>query len=667
VSKVLACEPVACSALTVAHSDTNSISGLTLATHLVTCDDGYISPSGTTFVVACVQAAPGVSIWSNVNSCSVVSCPALTVENSDSYFFAGNTLDSHEVTCDYGFISNAGSSFTVTCMGSGPGASDWSGVQSCDAVPCPFLTIVNSDTISVSGFTLDTHVVSCDSGYTSSAGITFTSTCGATGPRVSSWQNVLDCQAVSCPLLSVSYSSTNMVTGSTLATHTVTCDDGYTSSAGSTFTATCTGTTPGVSSWRNVLTCEPVACAAVTVENSDTESLSGYSLETRLVTCNYGYSSSSGTTFTLTCSTFRPGQSIWTNVLSCEPVACLDLDVVNSDTVSVSGNTLDTHTVRCDIGYTSSSGNEYVAVCSAVGPGLSAWSNVYTCNAVSCPLLSISHSDTTLVSRMTSATHLVTCAVGYTSLAGTSFTATCAGTRPGLSAWINVVSCDAVSCPLLTVSNSDTTLVIGSTSDTHVVQCNIGYTSSAGNVYTAICSGTQVGESEWFNVVSCDPVSCPPLTVLISDTAAVTGLTSATRLVTCNDGYTSMAGFTFTATCAGTADGVSAWSNVLTCDPVVCPAVTVLNSDTSSLAGAILATHRIGCNNGYTSSDGNTFTITCDPFYRLASAWSNVLTCNPVACPSVTIAHSDSTFVSGLTSEEHIVRCQDGYTSSVGS
>ena len=64
----------------------------------------------------------------------------------------------------------------------------------------------------------------------------------------------------------------------------------------------------------------------------------------------------------------------------------------------------------------------------------------------------------------------------------------------------------------------------------------------------------------------CTAVACLLLTVDYSNTTDQSGATTDTRVVACNDGYNSSDGVTFNSTCSGTVSGVSAWSNVLTCD-----------------------------------------------------------------------------------------------------
>ena len=53
---------------------------------------------------------------------------------------------------------------------------------------CGVLTVPNSDALEVVGEPFETHVVTCDSGYNSSEGVSFTATC----LNLPGW-SVLDC------------------------------------------------------------------------------------------------------------------------------------------------------------------------------------------------------------------------------------------------------------------------------------------------------------------------------------------------------------------------------------------------------------------------------------------------------------------------------------------
>ena len=130
--------------------------------------------------------------------CSVVACAELTISMSNTAHFAGNTNDSRVVVCNDGFVSSAGVSFIATCMGNAPGQSSWSNALTCIAVSCPSLTVSQSDTSNVNGLTFDTRIVNCNDGYEepNSGGSSFIAVCAGTAPGQSFWSNVLTCQGI---------------------------------------------------------------------------------------------------------------------------------------------------------------------------------------------------------------------------------------------------------------------------------------------------------------------------------------------------------------------------------------------------------------------------------------------------------------------------------------
>ena len=67
---------------------------------------------------------------------------------------------------------------------------------------------------------------------------------------------LIDSVAVDCPALTVANSDTSGVVVSTTGTRSVGCSNGYSSSSGDSFVSTCSGSSPGVSTWTNVLTCD---------------------------------------------------------------------------------------------------------------------------------------------------------------------------------------------------------------------------------------------------------------------------------------------------------------------------------------------------------------------------------------------------------------------------
>ena len=185
--------------------------------------------------------------------------------------------------------------FTVTCDGVTDGPSVLTGEESiCDLVPCPKLTVVNSDTSNVTGNTADTHLVTCMDGYGSVVDSetvgSFNISCTGVGAGVSNWSNVIPCDEIACPALSVLNgaipSLADAVHGSEV---TVTCDNGYNSSDGSSFVTTCVASAPGETAWTNVLTCTALPCPALTVTNSDSTALAMFTGDATLVTCSTGY------------------------------------------------------------------------------------------------------------------------------------------------------------------------------------------------------------------------------------------------------------------------------------------------------------------------------------------------------------------------------------------
>ena len=161
----------------------------------------------------------------------------------------------------------------------------------------------------------------------------------------------------------------------------VTCNAGFSANSISSFTATCSGTTSGNSQWTNVLTCLPVACSPVSIAFSDSQSslLDGKTLDTLTVTCNNGYSSTAGPAFPVYCLGTGTLQSTWTQVLACNSVACPTLSVPNSSASAITGNTLDVRDVTCSNGYISSNGASFTVTCSGTAPGQSAWNVTLTC------------------------------------------------------------------------------------------------------------------------------------------------------------------------------------------------------------------------------------------------------------------------------------------------
>ena len=58
-----------------------------------------------------------------------VACPELTIPHSNITELSGYTLDTHAVQCNDGYAADTDSLFLITCAGVQPGHSDWSNAQ----------------------------------------------------------------------------------------------------------------------------------------------------------------------------------------------------------------------------------------------------------------------------------------------------------------------------------------------------------------------------------------------------------------------------------------------------------------------------------------------------------------------------------------------------------
>ena len=115
---------------------------------------------------------------------------------------------------------------------------------------------------------------------------------------------------------------------------------------------------------------------------------------------------------------------------------------------------------------------------------------------------------------------------------------------------------------IIPFSDSTSAVTAKTTTQTHAVACDDGY-SGSGNAVCSPESGAVT--SSWTGALVCTPAVCANLpSIAFSDiTAAVSGKTTTqTQVVTCNDGYSGSA----TATCTADSSAVTAaWTGVPTC------------------------------------------------------------------------------------------------------
>jgi len=650
------------------------------------CDAGFETDvdSSETMTWKCSMGSSGTPVWTSADGtgCYDTLCANLEVSNSDtSKAIRMFPHDVRTVTCDDGYVagnlsSQSGTTFNVTCT---PGLV-FQNSSACLPVDCPLLTVANSATNTTLACD-ETVTVSCNPGYTSIAGNTFNVSCIGTGPETVRLADVLLCEAVECPELSISNSNADGVVLLTDESITATCDDGYVAgnTSGSTQTITCSGTTAGVSELNAPMNCTPVDCPLLTVANSATNTTLACD-ETVTVSCNSGYTSIAGNTFNVSCISSGPETVRLANVLRCEAVACPKLTVNNSDTTGAVHLTTQMRTVHCDDGYADDMGNTTFEVsCVGTAPNVAQWVGVKTCDVVSCPSLTVSQSDATSVNLTTTDAILVNCASGYTSNNpnnpdGNQFTVSCQGKTPGNSDLIDVLACEAVTCPSLTVNHSDTIEFVTVTEGTRTVACDAGYKIASSNAvtFTTTCQAQSPGISDWVGVEDCVAVSCPTLPIAHSDAPFNQGAVLAADeddVVYCDSGYTSLQGVNFTVYCTGDSPGVSKWTNVLACNAVECPVLTVNHSDTEAIVLTTTESRLITCDDGYRTPQGDTsFTASCDAVTPGVSDWSGITTCEPVACTELTVIDSINMENGSViyTDESIEVNCAAGMSSLKG-
>jgi hypothetical protein len=127
-----------------------------------------------------------------------VSCPNTTRPNSTVPMLVGVTQASVSVTCSSGFAIDGGTStttsFSYTCAGLSPGASNWTSLsRRCLPVNCPATLLVNTNTsMTLAGVTGNVLSPVCANGFSVDGGTSTTTiqsyTCSGTVPGASAWQ-----------------------------------------------------------------------------------------------------------------------------------------------------------------------------------------------------------------------------------------------------------------------------------------------------------------------------------------------------------------------------------------------------------------------------------------------------------------------------------------------
>jgi hypothetical protein len=386
------CECVDCTGLTISNSNAAAWSTCAETSVSVSCDDGYCDGDDGQFTVACEGTAPATVSWGAANTCTASSCPAVTVPFSTANGVTMTTTQSGEFVCADGYTRTDGNGpyFTLHCDPASVCASDWREEFECEPVPCPTLSIANSDADGTdTGAKAPDEVVDiqCASGFEPSSGATeactVSRTCVPDGPGAAQWSGDESCNRVVCDAISGGYKqgSYSEVLESDIQIATVTCKNGYetVNEGAAAYESVCTAAGPCAADWSVQQDCQCTDCPVKDVANSDLFFGTGCTKDTVTANCDDGYCSSDTeeASFTMECVGQAPAVSAWEDVQTCERVSCSPITFANSNLAesAATGKTYDEATVTCDEGYASEDCTQWIITCEPIGPCASAWTN----------------------------------------------------------------------------------------------------------------------------------------------------------------------------------------------------------------------------------------------------------------------------------------------------
>jgi hypothetical protein len=700
------CEPVPCPTLTIENSiDCIGITGvLPNEDQSCDCQDGYGPDS--TFTMDCDPSGPGASSWYNEKTCLPVPCPNLDVDNSSHEGVDTKlvTLESTTVTCHNGYELSTGSgcTFEAVCTAASGPTSEWllaNGEQlpACVPVACDPVDIANSGANgNQSGLvTGDFLSVTCDPGYEdlSTGSFAFTMSCDPESCDDNSWSGDQPCEPSKCGEVYVANSQDGVATDydddvESDVRH-IQCADGFYPTADSTGDCTvardCDPVAPGNAAYTGSDTCERVVCDAyVGVFVADT--VAGYNpdgTQFQSDTCIDGYGTAAvggNGDYKVECIPDGPCGREWDVTPACEPIECGDLSsAFSSDyqtatyTGSVTGESV---TITCADGYeTSVGGCTYDATCTGDAPNSNYWEHADACQLVAChDDIEIDFSTSSVTSELTFDSTTVTCINGYwdASTSTGSFDLYCAPI-PCDNEWTGHRDCTPTPCPSLTVPNTDTSdenTGADVTDPYRTAQCQDGYEpdGDAGDCSVArTCDSNAPATAYWTGADSCNPKACDDATLEALDRNSLTSSDGFNAVVTCDNGWAYNGAGGFTSACQPLAPCSVDWDNQYDCVCVDCPSDTFAYSShaETGISGCTEQSDVVTCDDGYCSSDGPTFTLTCTGDAPASVFWDGVDSCEPSSCGPLNIANSNQNGTwSGNTGEWIEATCDDGYHSN---
>eukprot|EP00808_Paulinella_micropora_P023636 g7169.t1 len=339
--------------------------------------------------------------------------------------------------------------------------------------------------------------ISCNDGYSISGGgyqycqgVSWKS-----GQFKSAYPNSQSCVAATCAAASTPSNGgigTCDGTKKTGQTCTITCNNGYSVSGGS--TQTCTGTGGGSSAWPQSQSCAAATCATLaTPSNGAINTCTGTKTtgQTCSITCNNGYSVSGGST--QTCTGTGVGSSAWPNSQSCAASTCATLATPSNGAINTCTGTKTTGqtcTITCNEGYTVSGGA--TQTCTGTGVGTSAWPNSQSCVALtSSASVTASQSATSSVSVTASQSVTRSKSVTASQSATSSVSVTASATSSSATRSVSVTaSQSATSSVRVTASVTRSVSVTASQSATSSVSVTASQSATSSVSVTASQSAT---------------------------------------------------------------------------------------------------------------------------------------------------------------------------------
>jgi len=263
------------------------------------------------------------------------------------------------------------------------------------------------------------------------------------------------------------------------------------------FAVTCTTIAKETAVWSGFVSCPetPVnMCPPLIVDHGKASSTSPSKVtEATEIICDHGYKKV-GTR--AVCSSAGSGKVAWTNIPTCAAVSCIEKKIPNSDKADgITGKVNQKVMVTCN-----GASEPFAVLCIGIGPEKAIWTGVAPCPVATCPVLSVDNGKASSSSPSKKMEIVdITCDDGYKSVGGTS--ATCIpsdSTDPMKVEWDQIPRCEALSCPIKKIPNSDKANgIIGKVGETIIVKCE------SGTPQLLICKGIGPGKAAWTDIQSC--------------------------------------------------------------------------------------------------------------------------------------------------------------------